>query len=63
VLAMTIWVAAFKYTSVSSAAILNQTSTIWVVLLATWVLKEAFTRRRFIGTALAFSGAVLVLVG
>jgi drug/metabolite transporter (DMT)-like permease len=63
VLAMTIWVAAFKYTSVNSAAILNQTSTIFVVLLATWVLKEAFTRRRLIATVLAFSGAILVLVG
>ena len=63
VLAMTIWVAAFKYTSVNSAAILNQTNTIWVVLLATWVLKEVFTGRRLLGTALAFSGAILVLVG
>lgn len=63
VLAMTIWVAAFKYTSVSSAAILNQTSTIFVVILAAWVLKETFTRRRLIGTVLAFSGALLVLVG
>jgi drug/metabolite transporter (DMT)-like permease len=63
VLAMTLWVAAFKYTSVNAAAILNQTSTIFVVLLATWVLREAFTRRRFAGTLLAFSGALLVLVG
>ena len=63
VLAMTLWVAAFKYTSVSSAAILNQTSTIFVVLLATWVLKETFTQRRLVGTVLAFSGAVMVLVG
>ena len=60
---MTIWVAAFKYTSVSSAAILNQTSTIFVVILAAWVLRETFTRRRLIGTVLAFSGALLVLVG
>jgi len=63
VLAMTLWVAAFKYTSMSAAAILNQTSTIFVVLLATWVLRESFTRRRFAGTLLAFSGAVMVLVG
>jgi drug/metabolite transporter (DMT)-like permease len=63
VLAMTIWVAAFKYTSVNSAAILNQTSTIFIVLLATWMLKETFTRRRLIGTLLAFSGAVMVIVG
>lgn len=63
VLAMTIWVAAFKFTSVNSAAILNQTSTFFIVVLATWVLKEPFTRGRLIGTLLAFSGAVMVLVG
>ncbi len=63
VLAMTIWVAAFKYTSVNSAAILNQTNTIWVVIMATWFLKETFTRRRLIGTALAFTGAIMVLTG
>ena len=63
VLAMTIWVAAFKYTSVNSAAILNQTNTIFVVLLATWLLKEPFTRHRLVGTLLAFTGAILVLVG
>jgi drug/metabolite transporter (DMT)-like permease len=63
VLAMTIWVAAFKFTSVNSAAILNQTSTVFVVLLATWLLKEPFTRRRLAGAALAFTGAVMVLAG
>lgn len=63
VLSMTLWVAAFKYTSVNSAAILNQTSTILVVILATWLLKEPFTRGRLAGTLLAFSGAALVLAG
>ncbi len=63
VLAMTIWVAAFKYTSVNSAAILNQTSTFFIVILATWLLKEPFTRARLIGTLLAFTGAVMVLAG
>lgn len=63
VLAMTIWVAAFKYTSVNAAAILNQTNTIFVVLLATWLLKEPFTRHRLAGTLLAFTGAIMVLIG
>lgn len=63
VLAMTIWVAAFKFTSVNSAAILNQTSTFFIVLLAARLLKEPFTRARLIGTLLAFSGAVMVLAG
>lgn len=63
VLAMTLWVAAFKFTSVNSAAILNQTSAVWMVILAAWLLKEPFTGRRLTGTVLAFSGAALVLVG
>jgi drug/metabolite transporter (DMT)-like permease len=63
VLSLLLWVAAFKYTSVNSAAILNQTSTILVVVLAAWMLKEPFTRGRLAGTVLAFSGAVMVLVG
>ena len=63
VLAMTVWVAAFKYTSVNSAAILNQTSTFFIVLLATWLLKETFTRGRLIGTILAFTGALMVMAG
>ena len=63
VLAMTIWVAAFKYTTVNSAAILNQTNTILVVILATVILKEPFTRHRLAGTLMAFAGAILVLVG
>lgn len=63
VLALVLWVAAFKFTSVNSAAILNQTNTILVVILATWVLREPFTRGRLAGTVLAFSGAVMVLAG
>lgn len=63
VVSMLLWVAAFKYTSVHSAAVLNQTNTILVVVLATWLLKEPFTRGRLVGTVLAFSGAVMVLAG
>ena len=63
VLSMSLWVAAFKYTSVNSAAILNQTSTVWVVILAAWLLKEPFTRGRLMGSLLAFTGAALVLAG
>jgi drug/metabolite transporter (DMT)-like permease len=63
VLSMIFWVAAFKYTAVNSAAILNQTNTILVVVLASLWLKEPFTRKKAAGTVLAFAGAVLVLVG
>ncbi len=62
VLAMTLWVAAFKFTDVNSAAILNQTNTIFIVILATVILKEPFTSRRIIASLLATGGSVLVLL-
>ncbi len=60
-LSMTIWVAAFKLTDVSSAAVLNQTNAIFIVILASLWLKEPFTARRILATLLAFAGSVLVL--
>ncbi|PIE89635.1 MAG: hypothetical protein CR997_09935 [Acidobacteria bacterium] len=61
-LAMTIWIAGFKYTDVHSAAVLNQTSTIFIAVFASLILKEAFNTRRIIATILAFCGAVIVIV-
>ncbi|MCK4762806.1 MAG: DMT family transporter [Candidatus Aminicenantes bacterium] len=62
VLSMTFWVAAFKLTDVNSAAILNQTNTIFIVILASLWLKEPFTFRRVLAAILAFVGSALVLV-
>jgi drug/metabolite transporter (DMT)-like permease len=62
-ISMTLWVAAFKFTSVSSAAVLNQTNTVIVVVLAAVFLKDRFTRRRLLATALAVAGSLLVLLG
>lgn len=62
-LSMTLWVGAFKFTSVNSAAVLNQTNTVFVVVLASVFLKEAFTRRRLLATILAVAGSLLVLLG
>jgi drug/metabolite transporter (DMT)-like permease len=62
-LSMTLWVGAFKFTSVNSAAVLNQTNTVFVVVLASVFLKETFTRRRLLATALAVAGSLLVLLG
>ncbi|UCG31608.1 MAG: DMT family transporter [Phycisphaerales bacterium] len=59
-LAMVTWVAGFKYTYASVAAILNQTNALFAVVLATLILKEAFTRRKFVALVLAFCGVVLV---
>ncbi|MDD8013051.1 MAG: DMT family transporter [Acidobacteriota bacterium] len=62
-ISMTLWVGAFKFTSVNSAAVLNQTNTVFVVVMASVFLKETFTRRRLLATALAVAGSLLVLLG
>jgi len=43
------------------AAILGYTMPVWGVIVATWLLKEPFTRRRALGTALGGSGLLLLL--
>jgi len=60
---MTLWVGAFKFTSINSAAVLNQTNTVFVVVLASVFLKEIFTRRRLLAMILAVAGSLLVLLG
>lgn len=61
-LSMTMWVAAFRMTDVASAAVLNQTSTVFIVILAALWLKEPFTRRRLLATLLAAAGSLLVML-
>ncbi len=59
-IAMVLWMAGFKYTLASAAAILNQLSTIFIFVLAAIFFKEPFTKRRALAVAMAFTGAVLV---
>lgn len=54
------WVAGFKYIDASVAGILNQTSSIFALILATLILKEEFTPRKFLAISLAMLGVVLV---
>ena len=54
------WMAGFKYTYASVAAILNQTSTLFAIILATLMLKEPFTGRKLAAVCLAFAGVALV---
>ncbi len=62
-ISMTLWIAAFKFTTVNSAAILNQTNTVLVVVLAAIFLKDRFDTRRLLATLLAVAGSVLILLG
>ncbi len=60
-LAMILWIAGFKYANASLAAILNQTSTLWTVLLARLFLGEPLTARRVVAVAMAVAGGLLVV--
>jgi drug/metabolite transporter (DMT)-like permease len=58
--AMVIWIAGMKFTQASTAAILNQTSAVFVLPIAALVLKEPVTRRKLGAVALAIGGVTLV---
>jgi drug/metabolite transporter (DMT)-like permease len=60
-LSLMAWLAGFKYSQASIAALLNQTSTVLIVLLAALVLHEPLTKVKLVAVSLAFAGAVMVL--
>ena len=59
-LSMFLWLAGMKFTLTSIAAALNQTSTIFIYLLAILFLKEQFSARKALGVVLAMVGVLLV---
>jgi drug/metabolite transporter (DMT)-like permease len=59
-LALIFWMAGFKYAKASIAGILNQTSIIFAIILATIFLKETFTGRKLVAVILAGGGTLLV---
>jgi len=60
-LALILWIAGMKYTSAGTAGILNQTSTIYILILASVFLKEPFTKRKLMATVVALGGILLVM--
>jgi drug/metabolite transporter (DMT)-like permease len=57
------WVAGFKYTNASVAAMLNQTTLIFAIVLAAVFLKERLTPRILVAVVLALGGVLLVTQG
>ncbi len=60
-ISMLLWLGGFKWASASTAAVLNQMSTVFTIVLARVVLGEPVTARRAFGGLVAISGAVIVL--
>jgi drug/metabolite transporter (DMT)-like permease len=61
-LSLIVWVAGMKYTQTNIAALLNQTSVVWIVVLAAIFLKEPFTKVKTIAVAIAVGGSILVIL-
>lgn len=61
-LAMVFWLGGYKYTSAPVAAILNETASVFIMMLAWIWLGERPGGRGLIGVALALSGVAMMLV-
>ncbi len=57
-----LWVSGFKYNQANVAAILNQTATVFTVILAAIFLGDRLSLRRGVAVGMAFLGSVLVLI-
>lgn len=62
-LSMVLWLGGYKYTSASVAAILNESASVFLVILAALWLREPLGRRAFFGVLLTFSGIACMLLG
>ena len=58
---MVLWMAGYKYTSASVAAVLNETASVFIVLLAALFLREGLDARRVAGVACTLSGVACML--
>lgn len=61
-LSMLLWLAGYKYTTASVAAILNETASVFIVLLAWLLLGEQLTPRKLVGIGCTLGGVVLMLL-
>ena len=57
-----LWLGGFFYAPAGTAAVLNQTTTVFTLILARAFLAEPLTPRRVAGVALGVAGALVVLV-
>jgi drug/metabolite transporter (DMT)-like permease len=58
---MVLWMAGYKYTSASVAAVLNETASVFIVLLAALFLREGLDAHRIAGVTCTLSGVACML--
>ncbi|MEO7478709.1 MAG: DMT family transporter [Lysobacteraceae bacterium] len=58
---MLLWLGGYKYTKASVASVLNETSSVFILLFAAWWLREPLTRRSGVGVTLTLSGVACML--
>lgn len=58
---MMLWLAGYKYTQASIAAVLNEFAAVFILLLTVLVLRERVTPRQWLGTLLAVGGVAVVV--
>jgi len=61
-ISMMLWLAGYKYTKASVAAILNESSSIFIVLLAWLFLHEGMNLRKLAGVTCTLSGVACMLL-
>ena len=61
-LAMILWITGMKFTQASIAAALNQTSNIFIFILAAIFLKEKITISKGVGIIIGAAGAMMVII-
>ena len=61
-LSMVFWLGGYKYAPASVAAILNETTSIFIIVLAALFLHEPLNRRKLLGVALTLSGVACMLL-
>ena len=59
--AVILWLAGMKYTDTSIASALNQTSNVFIFILAALLLREPINRQRVLAIIAAFIGVLLVI--
>lgn len=60
--ALILWILGMKHTYASTASVLNQTSTIFVMVFAFLFLKERITLRKVAAIMMAFGGAAIAVI-